>query len=211
MIPVKICGITRLEDARLAADLGAAALGFICYPLSPRYVSPENARAIIDELDPSVRKVGVFVDAPPHEINAVARKLGLDMAQLSGSESPEACGQIDVPVIKAFRIGLDFNTAATLPFQVHALLLDSYNANLYGGTGEAFDWSRIDRDAFTRPFILSGGLRAENILDGIEVLHPQAVDVSSGVEATPGVKDPAKLKRLFSLLGDTQDVSERIF
>lgn len=211
MIAVKICGITRVEDAQLASDLGAVALGFICYPLSPRYVTPAKATAIVGELDAGIRKVGVFVNAPPGEINAVVRKVGLDMAQLSGSESPEECQQIDVPVIKAVRVGLDFNPAVAASFDVHAIMVDTYNPSLYGGTGETFDWSRLDRDVFVQPMILSGGLHPENILQGIEALRPDAVDVNSGVETSPGVKDPAKLERLFSVLKPTEASNVHVF
>ena len=211
MIAVKICGITRQKDAQLAADLGAAALGFIFYPLSPRYVAPEQAATIAGEMGDRIRTVGVFVNATPREINAVVRKVGLDYVQLSGSESPEECLEIKAPVIKAFRVGLELDPAATAAYDVHAILLDTYNASLYGGTGDTFDWSQLDRDALHQPMILSGGLRADNILEGIEVVRPRAVDVNSGVEASPGLKDRGKLERLFSLLSETRASKDKIF
>ena len=211
MIPVKICGITREEDARLAARLGAAALGFIFYPLSPRYIAPGHAAAIAATLGNRIRKVGVFVDAPPGEINAIAAEVGLDLAQLSGNEPPEVCLSVAVPVIKAFRVGADFDPSATHAYQVHALLLDSHLAGSYGGTGRTFQWYQVNRDAFARPVILSGGLNPENILSGIAALRPHAVDVNSGVEASPGVKDRVKLKRLFSVLSQTRANDEQVF
>lgn len=211
MIAVKICGITREKDAQAATELGAAALGFIFYPLSPRYIAPEQAAAIAEKLRGRVRMVGVFVNAPPREINAAVRQAGLDYVQLSGSETPEDCLEIEAPIIKSFRVGLDFTPTTTDAFDVHAILLDTYNASLYGGTGDSFDWSRLDRAALHQPLILSGGLRAENILEGIEVIRPQAVDVNSGVEASPGVKDRRKLERLFTLLGETKASEEKIF
>lgn len=211
MIPVKICGITRVEDARLAAGLGAAALGFIFYPLSPRYIAPDRARAIIDAVGSNTCKVGVFVNATPGEINAVVKEAGLDMVQLSGDEPPEGCQGIAVPVIKTFHVGADFDPAATHPYGIHAVLLDTHLAGSYGGTGRAFEWSRMNRGAFTRPLILSGGLTPENILDGIEAIHPDAVDVNSGVETGPGVKGWSELKRLFAVLKETEAGDEQVF
>ena len=211
MIPVKVCGITRVEDARLAARLGAAALGFIFYPPSPRYIMPGRARAIADTVSGHIRKVGVFVNAPSEEINAIVEEVDLNLVQLSGDEPPEACQGVIVPVIKTFHVGTDFDPAATRPYDVHAILLDTHKAGRYGGTGRAFEWSLANRDAFTRPLILSGGLTPENILDGIEAVQPDAVDVNSGVEASPGVKDRARLECLFNILENTEASDEQVF
>ncbi|MFB0515321.1 MAG: phosphoribosylanthranilate isomerase [Candidatus Neomarinimicrobiota bacterium] len=211
MIPVKICGITREKDARLAAQLGAAALGFIFYPLSPRYITPEKARAIAEAVGSHPRKVGVFVNASIEEINHIVVKAGLDLVQLSGNEPPEVCRRVTAPVIKAFRVGTDFQPALAEPYDVHAILLDTHSPGSFGGTGKTFEWSRINRDAFTRPLILSGGLNSRNILRGIEALRPHAVDVNSGVEASPGVKDHVKMNRLFAVLSQTQADDEQVF
>lgn len=211
MIPVKICGITREEDARLAARLGAAALGFIFYPLSPRYIAPGRAKDIADTVDRRIRKVGVFVNSPPEKINAIVDEVGLDLVQLSGDESPEVYRGMTVPIIKTCHVGADFDPAATLSYDVHAFLLDTHQAGSYGGTGRAFEWSLVDRDAFARPLILSGGLTLENILDGIKAIRPHAVDVNSGVEASPGVKDRARMERLFAILKDTEGGDEQVF
>jgi len=211
MIPVKVCGITTVEDARLAARLGAAALGFIFYPPSPRYITPDRARAIADTVGSRIRKVGVFVNLPLEEVNAIVDEAGLDLVQLSGNEPPEYCRDIAVPVIKTFHVGADFEPAATHPYDVHAILLDTSQAGSYGGTGQAFEWSRVNRDAFPKPLILSGGLTPENIRGGIEAINPDAVDVNSGVEASPGVKDRARLERLFDILENTEASDEQVF
>ena len=211
MIPVKICGITRAEDARLAAGLGAAALGFIFYPLSPRYIAPGRAKTIADTVGRHIRKVGVFVNSPPEKINAIVDEVGLDLVQLSGDEPPESCQGMAVPVIRTFHVGDDFDPAATHSYDVHAFLLDTHQAGSYGGTGRAFEWSLVNRDAFARPLILSGGLTPENILDGIKAIRPHAVDVNSGVEASPGVKDRARMERLFAILRNTEAGDEQVF
>ncbi len=211
MIPVKICGITRREDADLAVKLGAAALGFIFYPLSPRYVAPSQARTIADTVRSHTRLVGVFVNALPKEINAIVDEVGLDLVQLSGDEPPEVCRGVTVPVIKTFHVGVDFDLAAAQSYDVHAFLLDTHQAGSYGGTGRSFDWFLVNRDAFARPLILSGGLTPENILEGIEAIRPHAVDVNSGVEASPGVKDRARMERLFVILQNTEASDEQVF
>ena len=211
MIPVKICGITRAEDARLAAGFGAAALGFIFYPLSPRYIAPDQVRVIIETVGSNICKVGVFVNATPDEINAIVERAGLDLVQLSGDEPPEACRGIAVPVIKTFHVGTSFDPAVTHSYDLHAILLDTRQAGSYGGTGRAFEWSLVSRDAFTRPLILSGGLAPGNILDGIKAIRPHAVDVNSSVEASPGLKDRAKLEHLFAILRNTEAGDEQVF
>jgi len=204
MIPVKICGITRGEDARLAARLGAAALGFIFYTPSPRYVTPDQAGTIAGTVGSRICKVGVFVNTPCKEINAIIEEVGLNLVQLSGDESPEVCRGVTVPVIKTFHVGPNFDPAATHSYDVHAILLDTRQPGSYGGTGRAFEWSLVNRDAFTRPLVLSGGLTPENIVDGIEAIRPHAVDVNSGVEAGHGVIDRARMERLFAILNETE-------
>jgi phosphoribosylanthranilate isomerase len=200
MVRIKICGITNLEDARLAADLGAQALGFNFYPLSPRKVDPEAARAIIAQLPPLVLSVGVFVDEDAGVVRDLAARVGLDWVQLHGQESPEYCRSLGRRVIKAFRI----KDAASLAFlavyqgAAQALLLDTYRTGQVGGTGETFDWQLARRAHEYGRIILAGGLTPENVAQAIRVAQPQAVDVASGVEAAPGKKDPEKLRNFIA-------------
>ena len=202
MVRVKICGITNLEDALLAAELGADALGFIFYPKSPRQVAPETAREIIAQLPPFVAAVGVFVDQAAAVVQEVAAQVGLDWVQLHGQESPEYCRNLGRKVIKGFRIQdedslrllADYHEAA------QALLLDAYKKGQVGGTGTAFDW-RLAREA--QPYgriILAGGLTPENVAQAIAIALPAAVDAASGTEAAPGKKDPAKLRAFFKAI-----------
>ena len=200
MVRIKICGITNLEDARLAADLGAQALGFNFYPLSPRKVDPEAARAIIAQLPPLVLSVGVFVDEDAGVVRDLAARVGLDWVQLHGQESPEYCRSLGRRVIKAFRI----KDAASLSFlavyqgAAQALLLDTYRTGQVGGTGETFDWQLARRAHEYGRIILAGGLTPENVAQAIRVAQPQAVDVAIGVEAAPGKKDPEKLRNFIA-------------
>jgi phosphoribosylanthranilate isomerase len=200
MVRIKICGITNLEDARLAADLGAQALGFNFYPLSPRKVDPEAARAIIAQLPPLVLSVGVFVDEDAGVVRDLAARVGLDWVQLHGQESPEYCRSLGRRVIKAFRI----KDAASLAFlavyqgAAQALLLDTYRTGQVGGTGETFDWQLARRAHEYGRIILAGGLTPENVAQAIKIAQSQAVDVASGVEAAPGKKDPEKLRKFIA-------------
>ncbi len=211
MIPVKICGLTNTEDAQLAVRLGAAAVGMIFFEASPRCVAPAQARAITAGLDSAVTKVGIFVNEPPEQVNAVVSAVGLDLVQLSGDESPEDCTRITVPVIKTLHVGQDFDAALASGYDVRALLLDTHRRGSYGGTGQSFDWQAIDRGALHRPVVLSGGLHAGNILEGIATLAPDAVDLGSGVEAAPGRKDPEKLAALFAALKSTRATDAVLF
>jgi len=200
MVRVKICGITNLEDALLAADLGAQALGFIFYSKSPRSIKPEAARDIISNLPPLVLSIGVFVDEEAGVVREVAQTVGLDWVQLHGKESPDYCRTLGRRVIKGFRVQ-DESSLAVLPDYrdaVQALLLDTYRPGTPGGTGETFDWELARRAQNYGPIILAGGLTAANISQAITVAQPAAVDVASGVEAGPGVKDPEKLRAFFA-------------
>ena len=200
MVRVKICGITNLEDALLAADLGAQALGFIFYSKSPRSIKPEAARDIISSLPPLVLSIGVFVDEEAGVVREVAQTVGLDWVQLHGKESPDYCRTLGRRVIKGFRVQ-DESSLAVLPDYrdaVQALLLDTYRPGTPGGTGETFDWELARRAQDYGPIILAGGLTAANISQAITVAQPAAVDVASGVEAGPGVKDPEKLRAFFA-------------
>lgn len=211
MIPIKICGITNLEDARLAVDLGAAAVGFIFYKASPRYVDPDQARTMISKLGEQLRKVGVFVNTSPDRINRMVVETGLDMVQLSGHELPELCQDITVPVIKALHIGPDFNRAMIDQYDVHAFLLDTHQSGSFGGTGMTFNWSQIEPEIFKRPTILSGGLTLDNVVEGISSLRPSAVDLNSGIEVRPGVKDRIKMERLFMILETIEGSNDQVF
>ena len=194
-VKVKICGITRLEDALVAADAGADALGFIFYQKSPRYIPIQTARNISQELPPWIARVGVFVNESEQTIRQIAEISQLTAIQLHGNESPEFCQRFSVPVIKAFRVQNE-NTLSELElFTVSAWLLDSYVPGQLGGTGEVFNWqwARQAKDK-GRPVILAGGLTPQNIADAVETVQPYGVDVSSGVESTPGIKDHAMVR-----------------
>ena len=202
MVRIKICGITNLEDALLAAGLGADALGFIFYPKSPRKVAQEAAREIIAQLPPFVLSVGVFVDEDAALVRDLAARVGLDWLQLHGQESPEYCRSLGRRVIKGFRIR-DENSLLDLAAYrgaAQALLLDTYKQGQAGGTGETFDWRLAKEARQFGPIILAGGLNPDNVARAIEMAQPQAVDVGSGVETAPGKKDPEKLKRFFAAI-----------
>ena len=193
MVKVKICGITNIRDASLAIEYGADALGFVFAP-SPRQVTPEQAQRIVSQLSSTICKVGVFVDSKLETVNNIKSSCGLDMVQLHGSESPEYCQAFSPNVIKSFQVR-DETTLALLPkYEVKAYLLDSYHDELKGGTGHSFDWSIAKRAREYGMIILSGGLNPDNIRQAITTVQPDAVDVSSGVESTPGKKDQAKLQ-----------------
>ena len=200
MVSVKICGITNLEDALLAADLGADALGFIFYPPSPRSVAPDAARAIIAQLPPFVTTVGVFVDEEAATVKELAVGVGLDWLQLHGRETPEYCRSLDRRIIKAFRIQDEKSLAGLAAYRgaAQAFLLDTYKKGQVGGTGETFDWDLAREARKYGPVILAGGLTPENVAQAMDAAQPQAVDVASGVEAAPGKKDPEKLRAFFA-------------
>ncbi|MFH1595999.1 MAG: phosphoribosylanthranilate isomerase [Pseudomonadota bacterium] len=200
MVRIKICGITNLEDALLAADLGADALGFVFYPNSPRKVEPAMARAIIAQLPPLVTTVGVFVDEDAAAVRELAARVGLDWVQLHGQESPDYCRSLGRRVIKGFRIQDQHSLSALAAYRgaAQALLLDAYKKGQIGGTGETFNWALARKAQKYGPIILAGGLNPDNVARAIETAQPQAVDVASGVETAPGKKDPEKLKRFFA-------------
>ncbi len=197
---VKICGITSAEDARVAVEAGADALGFVFWQMSPRRVDLARAAAIARELPPFVLRVGVFVDAPRDELARVADAVGLDLLQLHGEEPPDAFAGLPRRALKAVRVGRGFSVEESLRYLPAAagLLLDTRlpgETQLPGGTGVPFDWSLVKGLAARVPFlVLAGGLGPANVADAIRAVRPQAVDVSSGVETLPGRKDPAKIK-----------------
>jgi phosphoribosylanthranilate isomerase len=194
MVKVKICGITNIEDALHAAGCGADALGFVFYDRSPRCLTPEAARGIIAELPPFVTAVGLFVNETPERIRQIADFCGLDVLQLHGDEGPADCDFAPRRVVKALRVKKAASLDGHAAYAVSALLLDAWVAGTYGGTGERFNWELAAAVARQRPVILAGGLRAENVAAAVHTVRPYGVDVSSGVEAAPGKKDPAKVE-----------------
>ena len=199
---VKICGITQLADARYCAGAGADYLGFIQYPDSPRWIEPSSAKEIIGWLD-GIESVGVFVNEDAETINARCAEVGFTLAQLHGHETPETVAAVEVPTIKSFRVQHDASSeqlrALMLPYVGIAdyFLLDTHKTSLWGGTGESFNW-RLARDlAGEFPLFLAGGINAENVQEAIDTMRPFAVDLSSSVEAEPGVKDFDKLYDFF--------------
>jgi phosphoribosylanthranilate isomerase len=201
---VKICGITRIEDALLAAELGATALGFVLWPGSPRAIDPFRARTIVRHLPPLVSVVGVFVDQPLEYVRRVARLVPLDAIQLHGGESADYCRDAGARVIKA--VGAS-RTAVEgierLPRNV-VVLLDVFDPVQHGGTGRSIDWNVAARVARMRPTILAGGLRPENVGEAVRRVRPFGVDVSSGVEVRPGVKDAGRLRDFFAALAASE-------
>ena len=193
-VRVKICGITRVEDALAAAAAGADAIGLVFYAKSPRAVDIEQARAILAALPPFVTSVGLFVDAERSELERILASVPLDLLQFHGDESVQQCEAFGRPYIKALRVKAGDDIAAQVARYPSAqgILLDAYVEGVPGGTGEAFDWSLIPQ-ALSKPLILAGGLRPDNVAEAVSRVRPYAVDVSGGVEASKGVKDVEKV------------------
>jgi phosphoribosylanthranilate isomerase len=198
---VKICGITRERDAVLAAELGAAAIGLVFWPASPRHVSLARARAIIARLPPAVTPVGVFVNQPLEDVRRIADSAGLGAVQLHGDEPLEYARGILQPVIKAIGVSGTFEPRAldAWPPEV-TVLLDAHDPARRGGTGRPIDWKAAAAAAARRPIFLAGGLTPRNIAAAVSDVRPYGVDVSSGVEASPGIKDEARMRQLFAAL-----------
>jgi phosphoribosylanthranilate isomerase len=198
MTAIKICGITRPEDVRVAARCGANAIGLVFYGPSPRCVTPTHAAELIRALPPFVMSVGLFVDAVAHEVTQTLAQARVDLLQFHGDESPDFCRQISqqcgVPYLKAVRVrpGLDLLQYARDYHDAKGLLLDAYVKGTHGGTGATFDWSLIPEN-LPLPVVLSGGLTPENVTGAIRAVKPWAVDVSSGVEKLKGIKDAEKV------------------
>ena len=198
MTRVKICGITRAGDARLACDLGAAAVGFVFWTRSPRYVEPGAVRAIVDTLPADVMPVGVFVDPTESEVRLVADEARLGAIQLHGQESPDFCRALPDRVLKAVGIGADTAVETVLDWPAEVtVLLDADDSEQRGGTGRTIDWALAGRVAAQRRIFLSGGLTADNVGEAIRMVRPYGIDVSTGVEREPGVKDEKRLCALF--------------
>jgi phosphoribosylanthranilate isomerase len=207
MIQVKICGITNTEDALCAAQNGAVAVGFIFYPLSPRYIQPEKAREIIDKLPRDLVKVGVFVNETAEEVKRIFDDCGLDMLQLHGDESPDYCRQFSAKlVIKALELKNEEDVKTASNYDVAAILVDSRHAGLYGGTGKKSNWDMAD--LISQPLILSGGLNEDNVIEALQTCAPAALDINSGVEERPGKKDSAKIARVMQII-KTGDIGRK--
>ncbi|WP_242340649.1 phosphoribosylanthranilate isomerase [Anaeromyxobacter sp. SG66] len=193
-VKVKICGITRLEDALLAVRLGADALGFNFWPGSKRFIPPAAAGEIVRRLPPGVETFGVFVDASREELLAALSASGVTVAQLHGDEPPALCASLPVPAVKAIRVEGPSSLAALAAYEVPAFLLDAPGPG-FGGSGRTFDWSLAFEAARAARVFLAGGLTPENVGEAVRRVRPYGVDVASGVESAPGVKDEDKLRR----------------
>jgi phosphoribosylanthranilate isomerase len=202
MTKIKICGLRRKEDALLAASLGADFLGFIFAAESPRYLAPMFAAEVIETVrgrSAGSKFVGVFRNEKPENVRAIAEGIGLDFVQLQGSETEDDIRQIGLPAIKALHVGDSVPDTNRHPGAVW-LLFDTHDPQRAGGTGRAFDWSLLAAQHCSKPFMLAGGLNPENVSEAIAAVGPDAIDVASGVESSPGVKDPKKLETLFELV-----------
>jgi phosphoribosylanthranilate isomerase len=195
MVKVKICGITNLEDALMAVEAGADALGFVFFKGSSRYVAPEAAAIIIAALPPFIQTVGLFVNEELSVVNSVADLCGLDLVQLHGEETPAFCDAVQRRVIKAFRVKDSTVLDDMAAYQVAGYLLDAWSPVAHGGTGTTFNWDIAARAAVSRRIILAGGLTPENVAGAIASVKPYAVDVSSGVESAPGKKVAERVSR----------------
>ena len=193
---IKICGFTNADNAREASLLGIDAIGLVFYDKSPRHVDVESALEIVNALPPFINRVGLFVNADSSFIDEVLCEVPLDTLQFHGDESVLECTQYTMPFIKAVRVNQDTNLTQIADdyHQANGLLLDAFNKDAYGGTGEVFDWSlaKVDIDL---PIILAGGLNPDTVAEAIKQVNPYAVDVSSGVESEPGMKDITKIKQ----------------
>lgn len=198
MVRVKICGITNVDDALMAVGAGADALGFVFYDKSPRCVSPDQAAEIITHLPPFVQAVGLFVNADIDFVNATADRCRFDMVQLHGEESPEYCNLVTRRVVKAFRVKDSDSLGPMGDYRVAGFLLDAWSPTAYGGTGHPFNWDAAKGAREYGPIILAGGLSPDNVRQAVELVMPYAVDVSSGVEVSPGRKDPDKVREFIN-------------
>ncbi len=208
-IRVKMCGITRIEDAAAAVEAGVDALGFIFFEKSPRFIDPEEARLIIEALPPFVDVVGVFVDKKRNEVEEIIDYCRLNYAQLHGTESPKYCERLarfaaPCQILKVLRVGPGdgLSVADITPYNPHVrgFLLDTFHKSQLGGTGKSFDWSRINQLKLQRPFILAGGLTLDNIAAAISAVQPYGVDINSGVEERPGCKDHELVRKMMQVI-----------
>lgn len=207
---VKICGITQIEQGKAIVELGADSIGFICVPESPRYVSADRLRAIADTLPSETVKIGVFANHGVTEIISVVQQAHLSAVQLHGTESPEFCRQVrqairpEIELIKAFRLKSAASLGETSAYLdcVDTLLLDAYHPQMLGGTGHTIDWQDLLQFKPAIPWLLAGGLTPDNISEALSRLQPDGIDLSSGVERSPGDKDLAKVAQLFEAINN---------
>lgn len=205
---IKICGITKPDQGEKIVDLGANALGFICVKRSPRYVTPSQIKTIIDGLDSPVDTIGVFADAAISEITETVNTAGLTGVQLHGAESAQFCQQLraelpsEIEIIKAFRVKTKESLEVTVIYReyVDTLLLDAYHPQMLGGTGQTLNWSDLQQFQPDLPWMLAGGLTPQNVAEALNQLKPDGIDLSSGVERSPGDKDLDKVTQLFQAL-----------
>lgn len=202
-IRIKMCGTTSKRDADVAVELGVDALGFIFAERSPRYVRPDIAASLIDDLPPFISRVGVFVDAGLDKVKEIVRRTGLTQVQLHGKESAEFCQELkkwnrSLSVCKAFLVGHESSGPDTSPYlgSIDCLLFDTYVKGMDGGTGRTFDWGVLTGLNFNLPMILAGGLNPGNVAEAIKSTTPYAIDVNSGVEDSPGIKNHDLLTQL---------------
>ncbi|HBD11836.1 MAG TPA: phosphoribosylanthranilate isomerase [Porticoccaceae bacterium] len=199
---VKICGLTSVEDAVIAVDAGADAIGLVFYADSPRCVSIEIAREIVRTVGPFTTTVGLFVNAAVSELEQCVRETGVHVVQLHGDETPAYCRQMTTPYLRAIRVAPETDVAAAIAAYPAAAgyLMDAWHPERYGGTGECFDWHRVAGMASdpARVLILAGGLSVDNIVEAVQSVRPYAVDVSSGVESAPGKKDPRLVREFIA-------------
>ena len=192
---IKICGLTRPEDVQASVDAGTDALGFVFYTQSPRAVNPQLMPPLMARIPAFVQSVGLFVNPEPEWVEEVCASVPLDLLQFHGDEPPEFCERFGKPYIKAIRVrpGLDLLQYCDTYASARGVLLDAYHPDLWGGSGQSFDWSLIPNNC-SLPVILSGGLNALNVGEAIRAVHPFAVDVSSGVEISKGIKDASRIE-----------------
>ena len=196
-VKIKVCGMTQLDDVLTAVDCGADAVGFIFYKKSPRHVNESTVKKIVVHLPPFVNRVGVFVNETAERINRLVEVCGLDAVQLHGDESPAFCRRIKVPVIKAFRMKNAESLASLSKYRVNGFLLDTFDEEQWGGTGQTFDWKWARGAKKYGSVILAGGLTPVNVASAVRRVQPYGVDVCSGVEKSPGKKDPRKIRAFF--------------
>lgn len=213
MIRVKICGITKPDQGRAIAQLGATALGFICVQTSPRYVTSEQIRAVVEQLQVSVDCIGVFADTACEEIYQIVTDAGLNAVQLHGQESPEFCETLrqslpKIEILKALRIRTPecLKRVTAYVSCVDTILLDAYHPQVLGGTGKTLNWDTLRQFRPDIPWFLAGGLTPENVSDALTKLQPDGIDLSSGVERSPGDKDLDKVAHLFEQLRTMESV-----
>ena len=199
MVRVKMCGMTNTEDLGKAVYYGASAVGFIFYKKSPRYISPSKVRKLVEGLPPGITPVGVFVNARERQVKDICKLTRINTVQFHGDEDVAYCKRFtDKKVIKAFRVNEFFAFKSVMKYRVDAYLFDTYHDEAYGGTGKTFDWEVLKQFKFNKPVILSGGLTPSNVAQAIETVQPFMVDVCSGIEKEPGIKNPRLIREFFA-------------